>query len=164
MNEATGPTYSQAITQQTIEGANFVQEVLTIIGTDQTTPAESYSLLGYVPLSNRNVLIFKDGQLLLQTVDYQIDGRKIAFTEAFTDDGNGAATESCAAYYATTNEVGADQNDPITFDIPGSNVRLGVGGAMQILVEGVWYDMWPEVDPVTNAVTFVPDQDPSINQ
>ena len=98
---------------------------------------------------------------MLQGVDYTIDGRKIAFTAPFSD---APATESAMATYITTNEVATIPAVEIAFDIPGQDVRIGVGGMLQILVDGTWYDMTPIADPITGAITFIAEQDASLNQ
>lgn len=160
----TGPTVKLTINKQNIEEANFVQEALAIIG---FSPATSYALLGYIPVDPMSVQVFKDGVYLLQGVDYTIDGRKIQFTTAFTGDGGNpeAAVENCRASYITTNEVASIPAVTIAFDIPGQSVRVnGTSGLLQILVDGTWYDMYPEADPITGDITLVPSQDPSPNQ
>ena len=153
MNEATGPTYNHTTEELNIGDANHVQEALVLIGT--TT---AYALLGYVPASAMSVQIFSNRLLLLQGVDYTIDGRKIAFTAPM------AGTESIAAVYLTTNEVATIPAVTIAFDIPGQNVRIDDNGSLQINVSGVWYDMYPTANPVTGDISFQPSQTPSPNQ
>ena len=155
MNNATGPKYSVEITQQTIEGANFVQEELVIIG---TTPDPSYALLGYIPVEPRSVKIYLNGKILIQGVDYQIDDRKIAFTASL------AESDTIYADYITSADVASIPAVTIDFDIPGQNVRISSSGSLQLFIDNAWYDMKPVRDPISGLIQFVPDQTPSLNQ
>lgn len=152
MESHTGPSVTHTSSEVSLKDMNFVQEQLSPVGLE-------YALLGYTPVDPRNVMISINGALKLQGTDYLIDGRKIQFTPSLM-----AGNDAVYAAYATASTVATIPAVEIAFDIPGQNVRVGVGGIFQILVDGTWYDMTPIADPITGAITFVAEQDASLNQ
>lgn len=147
-----GPTHTNNITEISLKDMAFVQEQLAPVGL-------TYALLGYTPSDPRSVIISVNGLTQLQGVDYNIDGRKIEFTPDLV-----AGNDKVVAVYYTGSAVADVPAVTIEFDIPGQDVRIGSHGALQILIDGTWYDMIPTTDPITGLFSYIPSDVASLNQ
>jgi hypothetical protein len=148
----TGPNVNAPISSVTLENCNYVQEKIIPVGI-------TYGLLSYMPINPRSVQLSINGSVALQGEDYIIDGRKLQFTPPLQ-----AANDVVVAIYPTISPVADIPAIEIDFDIPGQSARLSPVGNLQILVDGMWYDLIPTTDPIAGTVVFVPDQEPSLNQ
>lgn len=147
-----GPIVTSPITNVTLQDCNYVQEKVIPVGI-------TYGLLSYMPINPRSVLLSINGCIALQGQDYIIDGRKLQFTPALQ-----AANDIVVAIYPTVSHVADIPAVEIDFDIPGQSARVSPVGNLQILVEGLWYDLVPSTDPIAGTIVFVPDQVASLNQ
>lgn len=147
-----GPIVTSPITNVTLQDCNYVQEKLIPVGI-------TYALLSYMPIDSRSVLLSINGCIALQGQDYIIDGRKLQFTPALQ-----AANDVVVAIYPTVSPVADIPAVEIDFDIPGQTARVSPVGNLQILVDGLWYDLVPSTDPIAGTIVFVPDQVASLNQ
>ena len=156
MNKATGPTHSLTLVQPGVEGVNFVQEELVMVG-------DEYALLGYTPSDPRSVMVFVDRVFYMQgesatATTFVMDGRKLQFSEALS------GGEVVVATYNTIDVVAAIPAVEIEFDIPGRDIRVSSAGSLQVLVSNgevapetetfSWHDMLPQVHPITGGITY----------